>query len=665
MKNKIYPSHPVLIVDDEKNSLLSTNVALSSSGINNIVTCQDSCKVEGLLSQNQFSVIILDMIMPGISGWDLCPIIIRKYPDLPVIILTGVDEVASTVKCMKTGVFDYLSKPVSLSRLTETTKHAIEFAGLKRENRMLKEYLLSDNEENTDTIKLKNTSKNQVFELLKKTRLEYKSFFKNIPIPVFISNVKTNTIEHCNTAFAEFMGFRDCREVLENKESLMDYCNLKEKNSLLKHLKTSGIIQNLEMTGRKRDGSEFCILLNCKLQKDTQCTECSFIDITDQKLLEEQLRQSQKMEALGCLSGGIAHDFNNLLTAIIGYSDLIISKSSLDKSVYCQVEEIKKAGKRAASLTQQLLAFSRKQVLQAKEIDLNKLVPNIDRMLRRVIGEDIALTTKLAPDLGKIKAEPGQIEQVIMNLAVNARDAMPKGGNLTIETGNVHIDKDITRHSIQVIPGPHVMLAMSDTGVGMDKKTKAHMFDPFFTTKKIDKGTGLGLSTVYGIVEQSGGIIQVDSEPGKGTTFEVYFPRIADDKMESEQFGEFFSPRRGKETVLLVEDEGALKALLSTVLEGYGYRVLEAENGYKAIKISDRTEKIDLMITDIVMPNVSGPELAKDILKRHPKTKVLYISGYTDDKLSEHGLHGECIHFLQKPFAPENLAQKVREVLDN
>jgi PAS domain S-box-containing protein len=380
---------------------------------------------------------------------------------------------------------------------------------------------------------------------------------------------------------------------------------------------------------------------------------------------EEQLRQSQKMEAVGRLAGGIAHDFNNLLTAINGYSELTMIQLNAEDPLMHNLEEIKKAGDRAASLTRQLLAFSRKQVLQPKVVDLNSLVAEIEKMLRRLIGEDIDLQTILHPELGSTKADPGQIEQVLMNLVVNARDAMPQGGKLIIETKNVYLDEDFTRQHIAISSGHYVMLAVSDTGTGMNEQTQARIFEPFFTTKEVGKGTGLGLSTVYGIIKQSGGDVWVYSEVGQGTTFKVYLPRIDEGAREYRRNIEEEASLQGTETILLTEDEEMVRKLSARVLEMFGYKVLEAANGGAALLICERhKEKIDLLLTDVIMPEMSGRELADRLSPLRPEMKVLFMSGYTDDAIVHQGVLDEDQNFIQKPFTPNALAQKVREVLD-
>ncbi len=387
-------------------------------------------------------------------------------------------------------------------------------------------------------------------------------------------------------------------------------------------------------------------------------------DISEQNALAEQFRLSQKMEAVGQLAGGVAHDFNNLLTAILGYSQLLAPDLRANLDQFSAIEEIRKAGERAAALTRQLLAFSRKQILEPKVLDFNEIVRHIEEMLSRIIGEDIQVVTKLDRSLGSVRADAGQIEQVIMNLAVNARDAMPKGGQLTIETANVELDDEYAQTHVHVQPGPYVLLAVSDTGVGMDEATKQRVFEPFFTTKEKGRGTGLGLSTVYGIVKQSGGYIWVYTAPGKGTTFKIYLPRVAA-PAEPLPAGEAAPVSvGGTETILVVEDEESVRALAQKTLESKGYRVLEAGDGGHAIELA-RSHPIDLLLTDMVLPGMGGSAIAARIREIHPGAKVLYTSGYTDDTIVRGGLMERGAAFLEKPFTPNLLARKIREVLDS
>jgi two-component system cell cycle sensor histidine kinase/response regulator CckA len=388
-------------------------------------------------------------------------------------------------------------------------------------------------------------------------------------------------------------------------------------------------------------------------------------DITEQRMLEEQLRQSQKMEAVGRLAGGLAHDFNNLLTVIKGYSRMVLDDPRREEKVRANVEHIDAAAERAASLTRHLLAFSRKQVLQPKVIDLNVLILNLDTMLRRLIGEDILVVTATAHDLGAVKADPGQIEQVIMNLVVNARDAMLNGGKLTLETANVDLNADYGRGHEGVPPGRYVMLAVSDTGSGMDPQTQARIFEPFFTTKELGRGTGLGLSTVYGIVKQSGGHIWVYSELDRGTTFKIYFARVEDPARSVQQATRPAVPAQGHETILLVEDDQQVRELTHSVLVARGYTVFVAENGSAVAKICEQHgNTIDLLLTDVVMPGISGREVASQVLARWPNIKVLFMSGYTENSIVHHGVLDTGTFFLAKPFTPVALAHKLREVLD-
>jgi PAS domain S-box-containing protein len=399
------------------------------------------------------------------------------------------------------------------------------------------------------------------------------------------------------------------------------------------------------------------------------------MDVTEAKEAEEALREaeerqrhSQKLEAVGRLAGGVAHDFNNILTVITGYCELMLRQAHPDDPIRRQLDEVHRAADRAASLTRQLLAFSRKQVLQPQALDLNQIVTGMEKMLRRLIGEDIELRTSLAPDIGAVEADPGQIEQVILNLTVNGRDAMPTGGQLTVHTANVTMDPDTlsTDGNGTLTPGDYVMFSVSDTGVGMSTDVQAHLFEPFFTTKGIGKGTGLGLATCYGIVKQSNGDIRVYTEPGYGTTFKVYLPRIVKPQAEqaAPRAADTLAP--GRETVLVVEDEPALRELATMVLSEAGYTVLEAGDGRHALDVvaQHREDKIDLMVTDVIMPNLGGKELADRMKVIRPECKVLFISGYTDDALAHHGILGNDLEFLEKPFSPVRFTHKVREVLD-
>ena len=425
----------------------------------------------------------------------------------------------------------------------------------------------------------------------------------------------------------------------------------------------SGVLQN-----RRKDGELYWDAETISPVRDATGAVTHFVaikqDVTAQRLLEDQFRQAQKMEAVGRLAGGVAHDFNNLLSVIISYSDMVLEDMGPADPRRADLEEIRRAAVAAAGLTRQLLAFSRQQVLQPRVLNPNAVLAGVDKMLRRLIGEDVKLHTVLAENAGSIKADPGQLEQVIMNLVVNARDAMPQGGNLTIATSNVELDSAYAGDHIPAQPGSYVLLAVTDTGEGMDEETQRRLFEPFFTTKETGKGTGLGLATVYGIVKQSGGFIWVYSELGLGTTFKIYLPRVAAEP-EAEDVAPPPATLRGTETILLAEDSPGVRSAARQILERLGYTVLDAPNGPAALdRAAWYAGPIDLLLTDVVMPEMGGRELAERLTAQRPGLRVLYVSGYTDDAVVRHGVLEEGIAYLEKPFTPERLARKVRDVLD-
>jgi two-component system cell cycle sensor histidine kinase/response regulator CckA len=433
---------------------------------------------------------------------------------------------------------------------------------------------------------------------------------------------------------------------------------------------TEGSIAPFEVETIARDNHRIVLEVGARLiRREGAPAEIQAIarDITERRQLEEQFRQAQKMEAVGRLAGGIAHDFNNLLTIITGYSDLLQTLFNPEDPARGYNDEIRRAGDRAAALTRQLLAFSRKQVLAPQVIDLGQTVANLEKMLRRVIREDIEFVSVMGADLGKVKADPGQIEQVIMNLAVNARDAMPRGGRLTIETANVQLDDGYVRNHIpSVLPGRYVMLAISDTGVGMDAKTQEHLFEPFFTTKEKGKGTGLGLATVYGIVKQSGGYIWVYSEPGHGTTFKIYLPRVDEAPGDESARTTAEKTPHGQETILLIEDEEPLRKLVRHMLESCGYTVLEASHPKEGLTLcQSHAGQIHLLLTDVIMPGMNGRALSRQVLQLRPQIKVIFMSGYTEQIIAADGVLEPGMAFIQKPYTTETLSCKVREVLDS
>ncbi|HLF84940.1 MAG TPA: PAS domain S-box protein, partial [Blastocatellia bacterium] len=476
------------------------------------------------------------------------------------------------------------------------------------------------------------------------------------------------TIQYVNPAFERTTGYsreetigQNPRMLKSGKQEPAFYADLWETIN-------RGDVWTGHFINRKKDGTLYEEEATISPVRDASGNVVNFVavkrDVTKEVGLENQLMQAQKMEAVGQLAGGIAHDFNNLLTAVIGYSQLALRNLDDRNPLRADISEIEKAGLRAAELTGQLLAFSRKQVFQPKKLALNALVTDLQKMLRRLIGEDIELAAVLDLELGTVKADPGQLQQVIMNLIVNARDAMPEGGKLTIETASVDLDSDYAAQHLEVIPGAYCMLAISDNGCGMDEETRSHIFEPFFTTKGLGRGTGLGLSTVYGIVKQSGGHISVYSEPGLGTTFQIYLPRVVEFAEDEEAQGEPPTLPNGDETLLLVEDETAVRELAARVLRDRGYCVLEASDPSEALRAIAGADEVQLLVTDVVMPQMSGRDLAEHLAPLRPDMRVLYVSGYTDRAIVHHGVLDEGTPFLQKPFTAEALVRKVREVLD-
>jgi PAS domain S-box-containing protein len=511
---------------------------------------------------------------------------------------------------------------------------------------------------------------------LRETDAKLRALIEHVPVVTYM-DAPDGTTEYISPQIEQLLGY-PVAQWLETPDFFAQILHPDDRDRVLTevaHSRELGARFHAEYRMIANDGRAVSVLDGTVLVRDESGKPLYrhgfFLDLTAQKeaekqtvRLEEELRQSQKMEAIGQLAGGIAHDFNNLLMAIGGYSDVARSKvDGGDPALANALDEIKLASDRAAALTRQLLAFSRKQILQPQIVDLNEIVSGMDAMLRRLIGEDIDVVTELSPDAGRVRADPGQLEQVILNLVVNARDAMPAGGRLTIETAGLAVDGPEIGRESPLQPGSYAMLAVSDTGEGMDAETRKRIFDPFFTTKEPGKGTGLGLATVYGIVNQSGGSIFVYSEPGHGTTFKVYLP-------QTDAVGELGPPEvdghRGSETVLLVEDEDIVRRLVAQMLETQGYRVLAAGDPDHAVDLSAAHEgPIDLLITDVVMPNMSGRELAVRLHVDRPEMKILYISGYTDRAIVHHGVLAQGTVFLQKPFTGDDLARKVRAVLDD
>jgi signal transduction histidine kinase len=533
---------PILIVDDQEADVRLLERVLRGAGYASVATTMDSGAVSELHRRNQYDLIILDLVMPGMDGFAVMDALKERETGsyLPVLAVTM--EPGHKLRALKAGARDFISKPLDLEEV------------LARIHNMLEVRLLH----------------NELERLL--------------------------------------------------QERTVDAIAL----------------------GIGRESAEATVAVR-----------------------DEQLRQAQKIEAIGQLAGGVAHDFNNILGVILGYGEMAQRQLGAEHPARARVDEMMKAAERAASLTRQLLAFSRKQVMQPKLIDLNAVIENVERMLGRLIREDVAVVVLPSEGLGKVMADPLQIEQIILNLAVNARDAMPKGGTLTIETGSVELDEDYAAAHPPALPGRYVKLAISDTGIGMDKETQRQMFEPFFTTKAEGQGTGLGLSTVYGIVKQSGGYIWVYSELGRGTTFKVYLPRVDEPAQVSRSAESPVVLPRGHETVLVVEDTDLLREVITETLVEGGYRVLPAANGEEALTLARAHEgPIDLLLTDIVMPKLGGADLARLLVELYPGTQVLYMSGYTDGAISHQGVLDPGVMLLEKPFSGDRLARSVRAALD-
>jgi PAS domain S-box-containing protein len=592
-----------------------------------------------------FDLAFFDYWLGERDGLSLLREIRQRGVETPVVVLTsrGAEEVA--VESMKAGAADYLSKAqLSAEALGRAIRHALALSAEERQRRQAEAAVRRSEERFRALVE---HSSDALILLDIEGRVTY---------------VTASSQRHLGWTAADMLG-RSIFDFLHPDDRELAGARMADAvqrpgatiTQELRFQHADGTWHNMEGVGvnRLNEPSVGAIVINAR-------------DVTERKRLEEQLRQAQKMEAVGRLAGGVAHDFNNLLTAILGYCNLMLDEIPTADPLRQDLEEIRQAGDRAAALTRQLLAFSRRQMLQPQIIDINTLVRQMEKMLRRLIGEDIELVTALASELMQVKVDPASIEQVLVNLAVNARDAMPVGGRLTIETAMIDLDAAYAETHVTVVPGRYVMLAISDTGQGMDAATRARIFDPFFTTKEQGKGVGLGLSTVYGIVKQSGGYIWVYSEPGHGTVFKVYLPPAevasalaAPVEPESEA-----DKHRGWETVLLVEDEDAVRALAREVLRRQGYVVLEARHGLDALRVAERhQDPIHLLITDIVMPHMSGRDVARRLADVRPNMKVLFMSGYTDHAVVHRDLTPGSA-FLQKPFTPETFARKVRSVLD-
>jgi PAS domain S-box-containing protein len=630
----------VLVVEDSENDAELLVREITRSGFR--VT---ALRVETALAMRQalvaepWDVIVSDYSLPGFDAPGALAVLKETGFDIPFVVVSGTIDEESAVEALKAGAHDFLSKG-RLARLVP----AIE--------RELREVEIRD-------------ARRQAEQALRESEHRYRRIIESTNEGVWMLDAASQTT-FVNARMASLLG---CSVADVLGKSLLGFVHDSAQELIARSLEQRKACIQLEITLRGAESASPCVLFDSTPIYDVDGNyEGALVivtDITARKSLEEQLRHAQKMEAVGSLAGGVAHDFNNLLSIILSCSTLVLDILKPGDPIRSELEEVKKAGERAADLTQQLLAFSRRQVFQLKVLDLSHVLAGMREMLRRLVPEHIELALLTPTSIGKVRADRGQMEQVIMNLVVNARDAMPDGGKISIETADAQLDASYAASHLGVTPGPYVMLSVTDTGTGMDATTRARVFEPFFTTKEQGKGTGLGLATVFGIVQQSGGHIWVHSELGKGTTFQMYLPRTdaALDTVISRPPAR--SSKRCTETILLVEDEEGVRAVARGMLRRQGYTVLEAQNGGEAFFVCEQhAAHIHLLITDVIMPRMSGRELAERLAPMRPGMKVLFISGYTEDSFIHRGGSESEISFLQKPITPDVFLRKVREMLD-
>jgi len=604
------------------------------------------------LRDRPFDLLLTDLMMPGIDGVELLAAALNIDPHIVGILMTGKGTIETAVQAMQTGALDYVLKPLKVSAILPVLARALEIRRLRNENADLHRRVEAEAE-------------------LRRVEGRFRTLVESIPDALVVSNLEgrillLNAQAEVQFGYARHELIGRAIETLVPPLARESHVASRAEYIAAHHVRAMGSGRILHAL--RKDGTEVPveITLSPVEMADGPAVIAIARDVTERRQLEAQVRQLQKLEGIGQLAGGIAHDFNNLLTVITGRCQLLLARSEVDDRSRRDLELIQKTAMRAVALTKQILAFSRKQILEPQILDLNSVVAGMTEMLHRLIGEHIDLVFNPGSDLGRVLVDPGQIEQVIMNLAVNARDAMPEGGSLTLETNSVELGAPYALEHVGVTPGNYVMLAVSDTGCGMDAATQARIFEPFFTTKEPGRGTGLGLATLYGVVKQHGGNIWVYSEPGHGTTFKVYLPHAPHTVPTAEgPKAPRVRPGHGTETVLLVEDEDEIRRLARELLTEYGYTVFEARDGSEALLIAERhTGPIHLLLTDVIMPRMNGRALAERLAPLRPEMKVLYMSGYTDTAIVHHGRLDAETEFIPKPFMPEDLALKVRSALD-
>jgi PAS domain S-box-containing protein len=633
----------ILHLEDNRNDAELVQDLLAEDGLAcEIVRVENRAEFSAALDRQRFDLVISDFTLPSYDGRSSLLLAKTKYPDLPVIFFSGTLGEESAIQSLKDGATDYILKQRP-ARFVPAVRRALREAEERAEHKRIE-------------------------KAMRETQERFIGIYESSKDAIAYSTLDGLFLD-VNDSFLKLTGHTKEELLTKTYQDLTPMEYRKFEADIIQKIIRSGEPAEYEKEYLRKDGSLVATSLTVFVVKNREgqpgALAAIIKDVTERKTLEMQLFQAQKMEAIGQLTGGIAHDFNNLLTIVNGYSEMLLQTLPASDPQRDNAVQIKEAGERAVLLTRQLLAFSRRQMLEPKVLELNAVVTNTEKMLTRMIGEDIQLVTALMPRLGRVKADPGQIEQVIVNLAVNARDAMPQGGKLTIETANVELDENFARRHVVVKPGQYVMLAASDTGCGMDAETQKRIFEPFFTTKEQGKGTGLGLATVYGIVKQSGGSIWVYSEVGRGTTFKVYLPRVEEEPDAVLPGTVRAAPLKGTETILLVEDDTPLRKLTLAILRHGGYDVLSAASREEALQLCGRHQgPIHLMLTDVVMPGRSVREFVEQLASTRPAMKVLHMSGYTDDTVVRHGVMEQSVAFLQKPFTTHSLLRKVREVLD-